>query len=233
RTGWGEGQLGGGGGQGGRGRALGGVAGHAGMFSTAADLSRICRMLLDGGSLDGKRVFKPETIALMWTRSVEGNGSRALGWDMSSSFSATASPFFPADAVGHLGFTGTSVWIDPASRSYLIVLTNRVHPSGGGANKIRGLRSRVAAAASAALFVPALRATVAMADATAPAADGGEDAKPAPPASVVRSGLDVLVAQNFAPIAGSTIGLVTNQTGIDAQGRRAIDLLATAQGVRL
>src|SRR5262249_20617599 len=150
-----------------------------------------------------------------------------------SGYAGTASPFFPADAVGHLGFTGPSVWIDPTSRSYLIVLTNRVHPSGGGANKVRELRSRVAAAASAALFVPALRATVAMADATAPAADGGEDVKPASPASVVRSGLDVLVAQNFAPIAGSTIGLVTNQTGIDAQGRRAIDLLAAAPGVRL
>jgi uncharacterized protein YbbC (DUF1343 family)/CubicO group peptidase (beta-lactamase class C family) len=216
-----------------RARALGGVAGHAGMFSTAADLARICRMLLDGGSLDGRRVFRPETITTMWSRSIEGNGSRALGWDISSSFSGTASPFFPPDSVGHLGFTGTSVWIDPATRSYLILLTNRVHPGGGGSNKIRELRSRVAAATSAALFVPALGATVAMADATAPAADGNDETKPPPPASVVRSGLDVLVAQNFAPIAGYTIGLVTNQTGVDAQGRRAIDLLAAAPGVKL
>lgn len=215
-----------------RARALGGVAGHAGMFSTARDLARICRMLVDGGTLAGKRVFKPSTIAMMWSRSVEGNGSRALGWDMSSPFSMTASPFFPPDSVGHLGFTGTSVWIHPPSRSYLIMLTNRVHPNGGGASKIRELRVRVAAAASAALFVPELGTAVAMGDATATAADGGEESRPAPPA-VVRSGLDVLVAQNFAPIAGYTVGLVTNQTGVDAQGRRAIDLLAAAPGVRL
>jgi uncharacterized protein YbbC (DUF1343 family)/CubicO group peptidase (beta-lactamase class C family) len=216
-----------------RARALGGVAGHAGMFSTAADLAKICRMLLDGGALDGKRVFRTETITTMWSRSLEGNGSRSLGWDISSSFSGTASPFFPPDSVGHLGFTGTSVWIDPPTRSYLIVLTNRVHPSGGGANKVRELRSRVAAAASAALFVPALGATVAMADATAPAADGGDEPKSPPPPSIVRSGLDVLVAQKFAPISGSTIGLVTNHTGVDGQGRRAIDLLAAAPGVKL
>jgi uncharacterized protein YbbC (DUF1343 family)/CubicO group peptidase (beta-lactamase class C family) len=216
-----------------RARALGGVAGHAGMFSTAGDLARICRMLLDGGSLDGRRVFKPSTIAMMWSRSVEGNGSRALGWDMTSTFSVTASPFFPPESVGHLGFTGTSVWIHPPTRSYLILLTNRVHPNGGGASKIRELRLRVAAAASATLFVPELGTAVAMGDATAPAADGGDEPRPTPPPSVMRSGLDVLVAQNFSPIAGYTVGLVTNQTGVDAQGRRAIDLLAAAPGVRL
>src|SRR5690349_902432 len=216
-----------------RARALGGVAGHAGMFSTAADLARICRMLLDGGSLDGKRVFKPSTIAAMWSRSAEGNGSRALGWDMSSTFSVTASPFFPPESVGHLGFTGTSVWIHPATRSYLILLTNRVHPNGGGASKIRELRVRVAAAASSTLFVPELGTAVAMGDATAPAADGADEPRATPAPAVVRSGLDVLVAQNFAPIAGYTVGLVTNQTGIDSQGRRAIDLLAAAPGVRL
>jgi uncharacterized protein YbbC (DUF1343 family) len=108
-----------------------------------------------------------------------------------------------------------------------------VHPSGGGANAIRDLRTRVAAAAGAALFVPELPTKVAMGDSTAPAADGGEDVKPPRPASVVRSGLDVLVAQDFAPIAGYTVGLVTNQTGVDSQGRRAIDLLAAAPRVKL
>src|SRR2546427_7743488 len=183
-----------------RARVLGGVAGHAGMFSTAWDLARICRILVDGGALEGKRVFKSATIATMWARSPEGNASRALGWDVSSSFSRTASPFFPPEAVGHLGFTGTSVWIDPLTRSYLILLTNRVHPSGGGATKIRELRMRVAAAAGAALFVPELGTKVAMGDSTTPAADGGDEAKPPRPASVVRSGLDVLVAPDFAPI---------------------------------
>src|SRR5439155_16694 len=131
-------------------------------------------------------------------------------------------------------FTGTSVWINPTTRSYLILLTNRVHPNGGGGTKILELRTRVGAAAGAALFVPDLGTKVAMGDSTAPGTDGGEESvKPAPLTSVVRSGLDVLVAQNFAPISGYTIGLVPNQTGIDAQGRRAIDRLAAAPGVRL
>jgi uncharacterized protein YbbC (DUF1343 family)/CubicO group peptidase (beta-lactamase class C family) len=217
-----------------RARALGGVAGHAGMFSTAADLARLCRMLANGGTLDGRRIFKASTIATMWERAPEVNGTRTLGWDATSGFSRTMSPFFPPDAVGHLGFTGTSVWIDPPTRSYLIVLTNRVHPSGGGTERIRELRVRLAAAASATLFVPPLT-TVAMGDSTSPAADGEEPSAepPAPPPSGVRTGLDVLVAQNFAPLAGSTIGLITNQTGIDAQGRRNIDLLAAAPRVRL
>jgi uncharacterized protein YbbC (DUF1343 family)/CubicO group peptidase (beta-lactamase class C family) len=220
-----------------RSRAVGGVAGHAGLFSTAADLARLCRMLLADGTLDGQRIMQPTTVRLMWTRSAEGNGSRALGWDISSTFSRTASIFFPPEAVGHLGFTGTSVWLDPTTRSYLIVLTNRVHPSGGGGDRIRELRTRVAATTAAVLFRPPLT-TVAMADATATASDTDADMKPQPaccprPPSRVRTGLDVLATQNFAPLTGYNVGLVTNQTGVDAAGRRAIDLLAAAPNVRL
>jgi uncharacterized protein YbbC (DUF1343 family)/CubicO group peptidase (beta-lactamase class C family) len=220
-----------------RSRTLGGVAGHAGLFSTAADLARLCRMLLADGTLDGQRIMQPTTVRLMWTRSAEGNGSRALGWDISSTFSRTASIFFPPEAVGHLGFTGTSVWLDPPSRTYLIVLTNRVHPSGGGGDRIRELRTRIAAVTAAQLFRPPLT-TVAMADATATASDADGDTKPQPsccPRTLprVRTGLDVLAAQNFAPIAGYNVGLVTNQTGVDAAGRRSIDLLASASNVRL
>jgi uncharacterized protein YbbC (DUF1343 family)/CubicO group peptidase (beta-lactamase class C family) len=220
-----------------RGRAVGGVAGHAGLFSTAADLARLCRMLLADGAFEGRQVLKPATVRLMWSRSAEGNGSRALGWDVSSTFSRTASIFFPPEAVGHLGFTGTSVWLDPPTRTFLIVLTNRVHPSGGGGAKIRELRTRVAAATAATLFRPELT-TVAMADATAPASDVDADTGPRssrvmPPRRPVRTGLDVLAAQSFAPLAGYSIGLVTNQTGVDATGRRIIDLLAAAPNVKL
>ncbi|MGH7393265.1 MAG: serine hydrolase domain-containing protein, partial [Candidatus Rokuibacteriota bacterium] len=136
-----------------RARQLGGVAGHAGMFSTARDLSRICRMLLDGGTLGDRRILKAATVRLMWTPSADTE-MRVLGWDVSSPYAQSMAPFFPADSVGHTGFTGTAVWLDPESRSYVIVLTNRVHPSGGGAAKIRELRARVAAAAGAALFAP-------------------------------------------------------------------------------
>ena len=215
-----------------RARALKGVAGHAGMFSTAADLARLCRMLVNEGELDGRRVLRASTVKLMWTRTADGNGSRALGWDVGSVYASTMAPFFPPGAVGHTGFTGTSVWIDPPSRSYMIVLTNRVHPSGGGAARIIELRRRVAAAVSAQLFRPPLE--VAEVESTAPAADGVvAETVPPPLPGTVRSGLDVLAAQNFASLQGYSIGLVTNQTGVDAQGRRAIDLLAAAPKVRL
>jgi uncharacterized protein YbbC (DUF1343 family)/CubicO group peptidase (beta-lactamase class C family) len=220
-----------------RARQLGGVAGHAGMFSTAADLARICRMLLRGGELGGRRIFKPATVQLMWKRGPDAEGNRALGWDVSSSFSRTLAPFFPIDSVGHTGFTGTAVWIDPPTRTYMVLLTNRVHPSGGGASRIRELRVRVSAAVGSALFAvepPAVPAVVA-----GPAADDAETAEIAlPPSatlprSAIRTGLDVLADQNFAPFQGQRVGLVTNHSGIDALGRRAVDLFANAPGVQL
>lgn len=221
-----------------RARMLGGVAGHAGMFSTTADLARICRMLLNGGELDGRRILRESSVHLMWARSPDADGGRALGWDISSSFSRVLGPFFPPESVGHTGFTGTALWVDPTTRTYMILLTNRVHPNGGGAARIRELRIRVAAAVGAALFLPP-SVPAAVASTPGPAADGGEAANgsvlmlPSRAGGAVRTGLDVLVEQNFAPFQGHTVGLVTNQTGVDAQGRRAIDLFASAPGVRL
>jgi uncharacterized protein YbbC (DUF1343 family)/CubicO group peptidase (beta-lactamase class C family) len=220
-----------------RARQLGGVAGHAGMFSTAADLARVCRMLLNGGELDGKRILRAASVQRMWARLPEADGRRALGWDINSSFAQPMTVFFPADSVGHTGFTGTMVWIDPPSRSYMIVLTNRVHPSGGGAARIRELRLRVSAAVGTALFRPPLAPT-ALPAVAGPAADGEEKAGsvmevPAPPPGRVRSGLDVMAEQSFAPFQGQTVGLITNHTGLDVLGRRGIDLLARAPGVRL
>ncbi len=220
-----------------RARQLGGVAGHAGLFSTAADLARICRMLLAGGELDGRRIFKASTVQTMWSRTPDTE-MRVLGWDASSPFSRSMAPFFPPDSLGHTGFTGTAVWLDPDSRSYMIVLTNRVHPSGGGASKILELRVRVAAAVGAALFAPELPAGATAV--SSPAADGADSASSASlvpgaprPATVVRTGLDVLAEQGFAPLHGHAIGLITNQTGVDAKGRRNVDLLASTPGVRL
>jgi uncharacterized protein YbbC (DUF1343 family) len=229
-----------------RARALGGVAGHAGMFSTAADIARICRMLVDGGTLDGRRVFKASTVTMMWTRTMDGSGNRALGWDVSSVFARSMMPFFPIDSMIHTGFTGTSVMIDPTSGVYLVVLTNRVHPSGGGAAKIRELRVRVAAAVGSQLFA-AGGPPPAQPESVSPAADGPTEppvavvepsvGAPITPtrtqASPVLTGLDVLVRQNFAPFAGYSVGLVTNHTGVDMRGRRNIDLLFGAPGVRL
>ena len=220
-----------------RARLLGGVAGHAGMFSTSADLARIIRMLLNHGSLEGQHVFDPATVKEMWESSPDSRVGRALGWDVSSAFSKTMAPFFAEGSVGHLGFTGTAVWIDPKTRSYLIVLSNRVHPYGGGAARIRDLRIRVAAAAGAQLFQPPVVADPG--PISGPAADGPPPelrllpGEPSLPQERVLTGLDVLADQKFALLSGHSVGLVTNQTGIDLRGRRAIDLIAAAPGVRL
>ena len=215
-----------------RARLMGGVAGHAGMFSTAADIARICRMLVDGGALDGVRILKAETVRTMWTRTADGSASRALGWDVSSVFARAMLPFFPPESVIHTGFTGTSVMIDPQTGVYLIVLTNRVHPNGGAAAKIRELRVRMAGAVGGALFGSA-SLPPSEGDSAWPASDGPADPRLVTSAEPVRTGLDVLARQNFASLAGYSVGLVTNHTGIDLRGRRNIDLLATAPGVRL
>jgi uncharacterized protein YbbC (DUF1343 family) len=216
-----------------RARLLDGVAGHAGIFSTAADLARELQMLVAGGELDGHRILKASTVDLMWTPVAETNGGRALGWDVASGFSRTMAPFFPPGSVGHTGFTGTAVWVDPGTRTYMILLTNRVHPSGGGAARIQELRTRVAAAVGSALFRGALPASAASAG---PAADEGlaTTVPPLPRAhGAVRTGLDQVVADGFALFRRKSIALVTNQTGLDARGRRGIDLFAAAPRVRL
>ena len=221
-----------------RARLLGGVAGHAGMFSTSADLARICRMLLQGGTLGGHRFLKPDTVRLMFEPAPGSQGMRTLGWDLNSPFARPMSPFFPMGSIGHTGFTGTTLWLDPPSGVYLIMLTNRVHPYGGGAARIRDLRARVTAAVGAALF--SAPQAPAQAAASSPAADlptAAVSPALAAPGSLqvgrVRTGLDVVRDQRFALFAGQSIGLVTNQTGLDAEGRRAIDLIAATPGVRL
>jgi uncharacterized protein YbbC (DUF1343 family)/CubicO group peptidase (beta-lactamase class C family) len=213
-----------------RARALGGVAGHAGLFSTAEDLARICRMLLGGGILDGRQVLRPETVKRLWEPVAEAGGVRTLGWDRSSAYARSMAPFFPPGSVGHTGFTGTAVWLHPRSQTYLILLTNRVHPNGGGAARILELRTRVAAAVGAALFRSPRPPE--------PSTSGAALQAPAPTVAAaldlpVRTGLDLLAGQGFAALRGQAVGLITNQTGVDAHGRRAIDLLARAPGVRL
>lgn len=114
-------------------RGMGGVAGHAGVFSTAADLARFARMMVNGGKLDGFHLFKPETVALMTSvqSPPELKSKRGLGWDIDTGFSRRGT-VFPLGSYGHTGFTGTAMWIDPSSRSFWILLSNRVHPDGKG-----------------------------------------------------------------------------------------------------
>jgi CubicO group peptidase (beta-lactamase class C family) len=115
-------------------RLMGGVAGHAGVFTTAADLARFARMMLNGGSLEGARIFAPETIRLMTTvQSPESiSGKRGLGWDIDSAYAGPRGKSFPVGSYGHTGWTGTSLWIDPASRTFIIFLSNRNHPTEAG-----------------------------------------------------------------------------------------------------
>jgi len=108
-------------------RFLGGVAGHAGVFGTAADLSRFCRMLLRGGELSGTRILSAGAFRQMTTpySIQDGKVIRAVGWDMASPFSAPRGAGFSGSSFGHTGYSGCSVWIDPESDLYVILLTSR------------------------------------------------------------------------------------------------------------
>jgi CubicO group peptidase (beta-lactamase class C family) len=128
---------------------LGGVAGHAGVFSTAADLALFVQMLLNGGELHGKQLLSPLAVRRLLTPVVIDKQSRALGWDLQSAYSAPKGDLFPQGSFGHTGFTGTSLWIEPASRTYIILLSNRVHPNRD--TSITDLRAKLANIVAAAI----------------------------------------------------------------------------------
>ncbi len=128
---------------------LGGVSGHAGLFSTAADLTRFARMLLSGGMLDGVRILRPATIAQFTTVQDPGLSHRALGWETPSGQNS-AGHRMSARAFGHTGFTGTSLWIDPERGVFVLLLSNRVNPSRQN-TRIGLVRVALADAAMAAL----------------------------------------------------------------------------------
>lgn len=217
-------------------RRMDGVAGHAGLFSTAADLSRFCRMLLGGGRLGTARILSAATVARMTAPSTppEMRAVRGLGWDIDSPYSSNRGELFPIGSYGHTGFTGTSLWLDPASNSYVIFLSNRVHPDGKG--DVTALRAKVATVAAAALLSADDVARAAVAQPFRAADRKAES--PAPQASRssherVLAGIDVLVAENFARLKGKRVGLLTNQTGRSRDGVSTIDLIAKAPGVTL
>lgn len=130
--------------------ALGGIAPHAGLFGTAGDLSRFARMLLNGGVLDGRRIVSRETVELFTRRAGIPGSDRALGWDTKSAEGSSAGTLLSSRSFGHTGFTGTSIWIDPESGLFVILLTNRVHPTREN-NLIREARPAVADAVVRAL----------------------------------------------------------------------------------
>jgi uncharacterized protein YbbC (DUF1343 family)/CubicO group peptidase (beta-lactamase class C family) len=215
-------------------RRMGGVAGHAGLFFTAADLARYARMLLNLGELEGVRIFKPETVRLMTSVHTPTNlVRRGLGWDIDSGYSGPRGKLFPLGSYGHTGWTGTSLWIDPFSQSFVIFLSNRNHPTEQG--NVIALRSRLGTLAAEAVadfnFTAVPGALEPRGDATA-SSTNVVSAKVLSQARVL-NGIDVLVKDNFAPLKGKRIGLITNHTGHDRERNPTIDLLKSAPEVKL
>jgi uncharacterized protein YbbC (DUF1343 family) len=183
---------------------LGSIAGHAGLFSTAADLAVYAQMLLNGGRA-GPRILSEPTVALMTAGYPVPGGLRGLGWDVKTGFSSNRGEAFTARAFGHGGFTGTGLWIDPALELFVIFLSNRLHPDGQG--KVNPLIGSIGTVAANAI-----------------------DDKPPP---TVLLGIDVLQQSDFRDLAGRRLGLITNHTGVNRFGHSTAQLLRSAENVQL
>jgi CubicO group peptidase (beta-lactamase class C family) len=136
-----------------RAQKLGGFAGHAGVFGSADDVARYCRMLLHGGDLDGKRILSAKTVAEMTKARCmdDGTNCRTYGFDANTKFSsARGDRFDKGTTFGHTGWTGTMLWVDPVNDCYFVLLTNRVHPNGKG--NVTPLRRKVATVVAEALL---------------------------------------------------------------------------------
>lgn len=212
-------------------RRMGGVAGHAGLFGTADDLAIFCRMLLNGGAYRGTRILSPMTVVKMTTPATPPGmkNVRGLGWDLDSSLASNRGELFPLGSFGHTGFTGTSLWIDPNTRTFVVFLSNRVHPNGRG--DVTPLRAKIATAVAASLTDPL--PVERMRELQWNGADYG-----AAPATAVRhpavmTGIDVLRDGGFANLRGRRVGLLTNQVGRARDGASTIDLLYSAPDVKL
>jgi SSS family transporter len=250
-------------------RRMGGVAGHAGVFSTADDVAKFAQALLDK-LRDGTGPFplKQATLKLMTTpeqpktalggatvftadgKTTTGVAERGFGWDINSPFSRPRGSVFPIGSFGHTGFTGTSLWMDPSSDTYVVLLANSVHPR--GASPISPLRGEVATLVGTAL---GLRSSEKVGGATSQVSEARPGAPGVMAASVdcgapntlcdptklpraVKTGIDVLEGDGFAELKALAarhggrlrVGLLTNQTGLDAAGKRTIDVLRGAGG---
>ena len=217
---------------------MNGVAGHAGLFSTASDLAIYCQMILNYGEYGGVRILSPMSVNEMTRpRIINSTGStRGLGWDMNTSFSSNRGDLFPLGSVGHTGFTGTSIWIDDLSEMFVVFLSNRVHPDGKG--DVGSLRGRVSSIVAGSVTDPVIAKRAReytnhyyemVASQRQFASHLNSSAMPAK----VLAGIDVLERDGFKQLAGLKIGLVTNHTGRNRDGRATIDVLNKAPGVRL
>lgn len=226
---------------------MNGVAGHAGLFSTADDLARYCQMILNGGILNGQRIISPATVALMTKPYVvsEIGDTRGLGFDMNTSFSSNRGEFFPVGSFGHTGFTGTSIWIDPTTETFIVFLSNRVHPDGKG--DVTPLRARVASIAASSInninsaklreaeanYYASIFQQVEKFKSIVAANQRPKTENQKPQNAIVLNGIDVLEKNKFKDLNGLRIGLVTNHTGRNRVGKQTIDVLKEAANVKL
>jgi len=215
-------------------RFMGGVAGHAGLFSTADDLSIFAQMLLNGGTYNGARILSPLAIEKMTEPQTPPNVMvlRGLGWDIDSPFASNRGELFGVGSYGHTGYTGTSIWIDPVTKTYVILLANRVHPLDKG--EVVSLRTALASLVAGALgrlsaqqILDSRRSLTGyfelMRGYRVQGLRNGS----------VKTGIDVLEAEHFATLAGKHVGLITNASGRASDGQRTTDLLAHAPDVKL
>lgn len=199
-------------------RRMAGVAGHAGLFTTLDDVIRYVHMLQNGGELDGVRIFDPEIVRLMTTAQSPPGAAvrRTLGWDYDSNFSRPRGNF-PIGSFGHTGWTGSFLWIDPASDTFFVFMSNRVHPDGRGS--VLALQRELGTIVSEMAGYKTFPDEV--------------NVDPRRGTGSTQNGIDVLGARRYEPLRGKRIGLITNHTGRDRYGNSTIDLLQSAPGVDL
>ncbi len=210
-------------------RRMQGVAGHAGLFSTASDLAKMVGMMMNAGKVGDRQMLRAQTVKEATHNQLPSQlgVERGLGWDIGTAFAYQRGEKFPREGFGHTGWTGTSIWVDPGSETFVMLLTNRNHPAEGAS--IKALRTEVGTLAAEAVgyteSVPLAGADIPLEGLFPVVASGGDGG--------VRNGIDVLERDGFSVLAGLKIGLVTNQTGINRERRSTIDLLASAPGVEL
>jgi uncharacterized protein YbbC (DUF1343 family) len=204
---------------------LGGIAGHAGLFSTADDLAVYAQMMIGKGSFGGIRVLGEQTVATMVEPREVSRGLRALGWDIRSGYSSNRGELFSSRAFGHGGFTGTAMWVDPELDLFVIFLSNRVHPDGKGS--VNSLAGRIGTIAAAAIDSN-LDGVAGSKRSVAPIASSSNE-----PSPQVLTGIDVLERDGCRLLAGRRVGLITNHTGLASDGTATGKLLADAPDVEL
>ena len=207
-------------------RYMGGVAGNAGLFTTADDLAKYAEMMLGMGQRQGVRIFDPLTVKKFTEPGSPADQPvlRTLGWDMDSSFSSNRGELYPIGSYGHTGYTGTSIWLDRTTKSFVILLTNVVHPY--GTKSLSSLRSRVATAAAASFGIDVPQ-SVALTGYNETLSLAGVHRLINRDVTTM-TGLDVLEQTGFRELKGKRIGLITNHTGMDRAGRRNVDAMLAA-----